>query len=103
MNFFDGLTKEAQALLSIFGNAKPAQQHWSFKLEITHRTYGGTELEVVELPYQYTSRHNAQLMHEQFLTMQDEDLRLVVRDHLKYDPLGTVEKVFVRWVCGVGV
>ncbi len=98
MNFFDGLSAEGKSLLGVLDNRLAKIRKYKLQLEITHRPAFADELTEIELPHVYTSKANANLVHELYANLDDESLRLVIRDHFKTDPLGTIEKVFVRWI-----
>lgn len=96
MNFFDSLSTEARGLLSMLNSPKPTTTRWKFKLEITHRDYHGTDICEVELPYEYTSKHNAEVMFDQLNSLAPDDIRWIAKEHNPHASLGIIEKVFVR-------
>lgn len=80
MNFFEGLSKEAQALISVLGQPKPIVPVYQIKLNITHVFHGHTIEENLTLPHKYTSATNATVTYTELKAMSTDDILYVARD-----------------------
>lgn len=99
MNFFEGLSEEAKGLMSFLDIPSKRREHWMFKLEIKHQVYNSVQIEVIELPYVWYSKHNASLMYNQLNGSTFDEIRFLMHDYPKVK-LGEIKSFFVRWCHG---
>lgn len=80
MSFFEGLSKEAQALISVLGQPKPSTPVYRLSVDIRHVVLGHQCTEQIQLPYEYPNYTNVALMCNEFKSLSNDDILWVMKD-----------------------
>lgn len=80
MHFFEGLSKEAQALISVLGQPKPLTPVYHLSVDVRHVVMGHLCTEQIQLPYEYPNYTNVALMCNEFKGLSNEDILWVLKD-----------------------
>lgn len=80
MSFFEGLSKEAQALISVLGQPKPLTPVYRLNVDIRHLVLGHQCTEQIQLPYEYPNYANVALMRNEIKSLSNDDILWVMKD-----------------------
>lgn len=97
MHFFEGLSKEAQALISILGQPKPLTPVYRLSIDARLMVLGDEFVKQVQLPYEYPNYTNVALMCNELKSLSNDDILWVLKDsNMVMDTISSFDVSIVR-------